>query len=63
MNFLTIELPLPEAPEPTEVCGVCGGPAVFLGSLGTQEHYRCRCCGNQWSSSEKEHSFEVSFTV
>jgi|GEM_PF-1890248 len=63
MNFLTIELPIPEAPEPAEVCEVCGGPGVSLGSLGSREYFRCRHCGNQWSAGEEDHSYEVSFKV
>lgn len=30
-------------------CGVCGGPGVYLGTLGTRDHYRCRMCGLMWS--------------
>jgi rubredoxin len=26
-------------------CPMCGGPGIFLGSLGHTEHYRCRDCG------------------
>jgi hypothetical protein len=34
--------------EPPE-CGLCGGPLVFLGTLGTKKHYRCRNCGMDWN--------------
>lgn len=26
-------------------CPTCGGPPVFLGTLGAVEHWRCRYCG------------------
>jgi len=33
---------------PTE-CPVCGGPGMYLGSLGNKEHFRCRNCGAEFS--------------
>ncbi len=34
---------------PAEDCWQCGGPACELGKLGSVTHYRCRCCGWEWS--------------
>lgn len=33
-----------EFPE-TVVCEECGGPAIFMGSLGKTDWFRCRDCG------------------
>lgn len=30
-------------------CGMCGGQATPLGTLGTLSHYRCRNCGMDFS--------------
>lgn len=32
-------------PEEGDPCAMCGGPLVYLGTLGTVKHYRCRNCG------------------
>ena len=37
--------------EPVDVCGLCGGPLVELGTLGWVKHYRCRNCGAGFSDS------------
>ena len=28
-----------------ETCPACHGPTIFLGKLGSLDHYRCRDCG------------------
>ena len=32
-------------------CGTCGGELVYLGTLGNREHYRCRNCGMDVSTT------------
>jgi len=32
-------------------CPVCHGPGVLMGTLGNRDHYRCRCCGMDYSVS------------
>lgn len=33
-------------------CRVCGGALMFLGSLGRRDHYRCRYCGADRSTTK-----------
>lgn len=28
-----------------DICAMCRGPLIFLGTLGKLDHYRCRNCG------------------
>jgi tRNA(Ile2) C34 agmatinyltransferase TiaS len=34
---------------PDPPCLICGGDLRILGSLGDSIHYRCRCCGIEYS--------------
>ena len=31
-------------------CPQCSGPGVFLGTLGSTDHYRCRNCGWEFTA-------------
>ena len=55
---LRLTLDAPEASQQPEAdpatqgdCPTCAGSGSFLGALGTRGHYRCRCCGMEWSSA------------
>ena len=39
-----------DGPEP-ELCPVCGGPGIELGTLGRLTHFRCQNCGWEWSEN------------
>lgn len=30
-------------------CPMCDGHGIFMGTLGSLDHYRCRDCGWDWS--------------
>lgn len=38
-----------------QLCGVLQSIAgALLGGLGSRRHYRCRCCGGQWSMTTRK---------
>lgn len=38
-----------DAPDDLEICEMCGGILLELGTLGRRKHSRCQNCGAQFS--------------
>ena len=48
---MTTENAMNEAP----ACPVCPtGYGMLLGTLGTLDHFRCRCCGWDWNAPHED---------
>jgi predicted RNA-binding Zn-ribbon protein involved in translation (DUF1610 family)/transposase-like protein len=41
-------------------CPVCGGPGVYMGTLGSRDHYRCRNCGIDFSIDHETHQSKTA---
>jgi hypothetical protein len=40
-------------------CEACGGPPLFLGCLGTLNHFTCRDCGLPSASPDEPEPFDL----